>query len=363
MRLGRILLIVLLVAFVLAAFTWFSEPEAEVIAVDTAQVGEVEGASPIAHGLDLEPRDLVAARALWDQGELEAARSRLEAALPGAEYEGHLHVLLSVVCRRLGDADGAMEHGLDGVQLLSTIGQAHHVYARAIGLRMLKGGKLAAMRNLKPWREELRTSIDLDPTNMEARTEEFFFYAYLPGFLGGDAERALVLAEEARALDEPVGLSMKARALQQLDREDEAMTLLTSSLEGHPGNSTLLLALGNVHEAAEDWPAADAAYARIPDPPVDPNGWRGLYQRARLRTAEDRIVGEAEIALEHLDRFLAGAPRGEMTPRPADAHRSRGAAFEQLGNVAKARAAYETALALDPEHGGARKALDALGGD
>lgn len=362
MRILRPVLLLLLVGLVVTGLVvWFGEPKVSTVEVDTAVVSGEEGGRGIAHGLDIQPRDLAAAEELWGEDECSAARKRLEGALSGGPEDGAVHVLLSAICRRQGDADAALDHGLKGVELLPTVGRAHHVYARAITLQMASGGMLAAMRNLKPWREELRTAIELDPKNLEARGEEFFFYAYVPSAMGGDTERSLELAAEVEAIDPALGIGLRARALERMERREEGVALCEAALEERPGDATLLLALGNLHEAAEDWSAAEGAYARAGDAPKEINGWRVLYQRVRLRTTEGRIQGEAERALELLDLYAAGAPRAEMMPGPADLLRRRGLVLEALGRVGDARAAYEAALEENPEHEAAQKALEALG--
>lgn len=349
-----------LVVCVTSSVVWFSQPRAEVVEVDFSAVEQGEAPEAISHALELAPHNLSEARALWDAQELADARVRLEAALPGGEHEGALHVLLAVVCRRLHDTQGTMEHGLRGAQLLPLNGEAHHVYSRSITEQMRTGGRLAAIRNLGPWRDELRTAITLDPTLVEARAAEFFFFAYVPSLMGGNKQRALELAEEAGQYDETLGLSLQVRALAQLDREGEAQSLIEQGLEAFPRHPSLLLAQGDLYQRAEDWSAADETYARGPEQPQDENGWRLLYERIKLRTTPERLEGDAAAALNMLERYAAGAPRGDMMASPSDVQRQRGQAFELLARMDEARSAYERALELDPKNERAQKALDAL---
>ncbi|MDA1264050.1 MAG: tetratricopeptide repeat protein [Planctomycetota bacterium] len=357
MRLLKLALVGVVLLAITVSVVWFTQPKAQVVEVDTSQVSEEEGARKVIHALDVDPRTLEAARELWETEDLQAARDRLEGALPGGADEGALRLLLSVVCRRLGDAEAALEHGLRGVELWPTSGDAHYVYARAIALQMMTGGRISAMRNIGPWRKELRTAIELDPTNVDARSDEFLFFAYVPGL--GDVKHALTLADEVIPYDPIVGVSFRARALARLDRKEEALAEMQAALSTHPGNPKLLLALGQIHEAEKDWRQADEAYARLEEP-TDLDGWRILYQRARMRTTEGQLQGEAEAALGWLDAFLAASPRAEMMAGPADVHHRRGLALELLDRPQDARAAYQAALELDPDHKNATKALEAL---
>ncbi|HEY5799415.1 MAG TPA: serine hydrolase [Burkholderiaceae bacterium] len=82
-----------------------------------------------------------------------------------------------------------------------------------------------------------------------------------------------------------------------------------------------------------------------------------LYQSARIRI-EAKI--DAEQALAALDHYLT-LPREDGAIPVAAVWWRKGNALELMGKPADARRAYETALAADSKHEGARLALDKLG--
>ena len=359
MRKGCVLPIVVLLVGIIALIVYMKTPAARGVEVDTSSVSEQEGARSLGHGLEVSPRDLEQARGLWESGELTAARAALEGALPGGDAEGVLQVLLSEVCRRLKDDDAALEYGLRGAELLSTSGEAHYVYAKAVMMKAARN-PIFAPKYLGAMKTELRNAIELDVTNLEARAMEVFVYVMTPRLMGGDHDLALERAKEMEPFDRPYSLALCATVLEEMDRREDALRAVEDGLATHPNHARLLLTLARLHENDKDWAAADEVYAWAATPPESEQDWHALYKRARLRTSEGQIEGEAAKALELLDQYLAGAPRAEMIPSPADTQHLRGLALEQLDRPDQALAAYEAALEIDPEHRRATKALEAL---
>ncbi len=99
-----------------------------------------------------------------------------------------------------------------------------------------------------------------------------------------------------------------------------------------------------------DAKGAVRVFDRHPDHP------RSVYQGARVR-----VEGgfEQNKAIAQLDRYLRFDAAEQPLP-PAAAWWRKGAAYEQLGDLAKARASYTQSLALDPEFAKAKQALAML---
>ena len=65
--------------------------------------------------------------------------------------------------------------------------------------------------------------------------------------------------------------------------------------------------------------------------------------------------GQTERAIADLDEAI------RLDPRDAEAYLSRGSLYEELGNAAAARADYQSALKIVPDHPEAREALARVG--
>ena len=122
-----------------------------------------------------------AAQRAIDDGDFEGAQERLLELLETAESDGRCCVLLSRTSRELGHYGEALDYGLKAIQLLPEDAAAHYAYAEALAGKMMHGeSKLAAMMLLPKWKAELQTSIELDPSNTKARTEQLAFFTYMP---------------------------------------------------------------------------------------------------------------------------------------------------------------------------------------
>jgi len=317
----------------------------------------------------LYPASLEAARDMYEPAELEAAREALAGALAetpsGDPDEGVLHVLQSVVTRRLKDAEGALEHGRRGAELLPASGDAHHVYSRAIAEQMRVGGMMAAMKNMEPWLAELRTSIELDPTNVTARSEEIFFFGFVPKLLGGNPDLAKERLAGLATVDEPTALSLEATLVGHLEDPVAGCERGARAVAKYPEHTGLALTHGilleklakgteSPEENSSLCAQADGEFARAMGGERDGTYHRALYRRAQLRIEHEF---DLDTAQDLLDDYLADLPRGEMLASIGRIHWRKGQIHALQGDNDKARAAFAAALEFEPELAEATKAL------
>ncbi len=339
---------------------------------DRALAAEQEGSGVSVAREGLHPASLEAARELYDPTELEAAREALATALedarPGDADEGALHVLQSVVTRRLKDAEAALEHGRRGAELLPASGDAHHVYSRAIAEQMRTGGMMAAMKNMQPWLAELRASIELDPSNVTARSEEIFFLGFVPKMLGGNPDLAKERIGDLKAVDEPTALSLEATLVGHLEDPAAGCERGAAAIVKYPENAGLALThgillekLATTMELTDEKSAlctqADGEFVRAMGGERDGTYHRALYRRAQLRIDHEFDLDTAQSLL---DDYLADLPRGEMLASAGRVHWRKGQVHALQGSTETARAAFAQALELEPELAEAKKALEAL---
>ena len=108
---------------------------------------------------------------------------------------------------------------------------------------------------------------------------------------------------------------------------------------------------GDISERCLEFAAVDRMLARHPD------SRPALYALGRLAALSGQRTDEGVRALE---RYIAMGPPAPGSPSLAHAHYRLGGVHEQRGDRARARAAYETALKLDPGLEDATRALAAL---
>lgn len=150
----------------------------------------------------------------------------------------------------------------------------------------------------------------------------------------GDELKALFLGEDYR---EPLAAERYRRARKALDegRLDEARAAFRDAVSADPGYRTIYHNAGPVHEQAERWAEAEAAYREtlsLEDPVMTPQAFCGLGNCALGR----KEWLEAEGCFMKADAHLAEARLGLGLAR-----------FEQ-GRLEDAEAALKRAVELDP---------------
>jgi tetratricopeptide (TPR) repeat protein len=189
--------------------------------------------------------------------------------------------------------------------------------------------------------------------------------------------RALECLQPLLETDSPDAriLATAGRALNNLDRLDEAADALRRASEVEPQDADTLANLGHVLARLQDREGAEDAWQRALA--LAPDHLRSLRGLARL-CANSRRLAEAagharrvaELAPEDLDNWLnlaelcqfleepgnaeaAYRRAATLAPRRADVHLALGRLLYSGGDVEGAERAYARTLALESDHGGA----------
>jgi O-antigen ligase len=139
-------------------------------------------------------------------------------------------------------------------------------------------------------------------------------------------------------------------------RLEEAAGLIARAKPLAPGEARYLIVEGDIRRAAKDVAGAVERYRQAVDMA---SSWRGTRDsvEARERLAANLLeMGNATAALTEAQALVLEAP-GEPL-----AHVLLGVSYQATGNGDRARAAYETALRLDPTNRAAQAGRAALGG-
>ncbi len=308
--------------------------------------------TPAAAGPLDEARAHLAAR------RLDAARRLLEPKTESSADERARTMLLTRVCNELEDYECGSREGARATELSPESSEAHYLYAVALRIKMQKVSKIKAMFVVDDYKELLERALALDPRNLDAREEKIGFLIHAPGMVGGDRDRARAMIAELEPLDWRRAMEARASLEFQEQREDEAVRTLLLVLEKQPKDVECRWQLAFWYQGKQRYREADEHFAVLALNPDPAASLGALYQRARTR-----IVGkfEPERAVELLLRFIEAVPAGVAgLPSKSAAFWRLGNAYEQLQKSTDARAAYERALALDPQNADARKSLDNL---
>ena len=336
-------------------YRWTREPTTELVDAAGSEL-TVGPARARSDALWSDPVFAPAQQKLED-GDAQGAKELLIALLEQSERDGETCILLSRATRELGQVDEAVDYGLKAVALLPEEPRAHLAHSKALGLQLLGGGILSAAKGLPAWKKSVARVLELDPDNVEARTDQIYSYIMAPGLLGGDVEHAIELSKELMELDPARGRLTWAMAHIRREEPERAIAVCEAGVSEDPDAFELQAMLGALYAKEGRREEADRAYLAALRGPRDETYFRALHGRARMRLEGDY---ELDVALALLERFLRERPeRGWLTPR----HQilvEQGRVLVALGRPEEAREALEAALALKPGYDPALEAIQAL---
>ena len=300
---------------------------------------------------------LETAEVLVEDGQFSQALELLDRMDDGESFDdGRRLLVLARALNEVGDWRRAVEIGERVAEVLPRSSAARLQYAIALRNKMGEVGPFRAMASLGDYKRELAAALELDPANLDAVEERIGYLINAPGIAGGDKDEARRKIDELTEVDELRGLTMKGVLLQDLEDLEGSIAIFERVLEIEPARHQTRYSLGMALQDAERWEASDAQFERLLE--LD-SGSRyrlaALYQLGR-----SRILGrfDQQRAVEHFDDFLSErGVAGGGNPGRADALWRRGMALEQLGRASEAIDSYRLALADQPDHSQAKKAL------
>ena len=202
---------------------------------------------------------------------------------------------------------------------------------------------------------EYTRAVELDPTSIPAGEARLDFYLEAPGIAGGGVDKAMAEAARIRAISPYHGgfaqakIATKAKDWQSAEREYRSL------VHAYPDSSRPVVSLALLLQNQDRYPEAFAAIDERLG--LAPNDTLVLYQLGRTAALSGQELKRGEAALH---KFLALLAEGDTVSR-ANGHYRLGMIREKQGEVAGARAAYDSALALYPGYAdalAARKRLD-----
>lgn len=219
-----------------------------------------------------------------------------------------------------GNADGAVAAFERATELNPTTSDLQRQLGDAYGLAALKAGMLGKFGFAKKCKAAYEKAVALDPKNIDARWSLMEYCRQAPAIAGGGMSDAYAQAEEIRKLDASRG------------------RLALASL--YVAEKKMVEAFGLYDEALA----------------ANPNDYATLYGMGRLCAMTSQRLDQG---LDCLRQCLATTPPPGQ-PGPAPVNWRMGILLEKKGDKPGAKAAYEAAIAADPNFAQAREALKKL---
>ena len=235
------------------------------------------------------------------------------------------------------------------VTLDSTNALYHLWLGRIDGEKADRAGFLSAMGLAKKVRTEFERAVELDPSNVAARTDLAEFYLEAPGIVGGGKDKARAQAEAIGRLDPAAGHWVTGRLAERAKDEPSAEREYRAAIDASHGGARAWLNLAIFFRHANRLDEMEQALTTLESRPLDRP--ESLMDGASmlLRTNRNLALGEGLLR-----RYL----QSPVEAGPAfKAHYLLGQMLEKQGDRAGAAQEFRSALSLAHTYGPAREAL------
>lgn len=288
--------------------------------------------------------------ALIDARKYTEARAVLE---PLGKTDPQAAWYLGQIAMQQSDAGKAADWFETAVHLNPRSSVYYDWLGRAYGEQAQHASKLKLPFLAKKTKSAWDKSIELDPNNLDARSDMILYYLGAPGFLGGGKDKARAEAQEIKRRNPYRGAAAFIRVCSDANDkpclERELNFLITSFPDSAVGYSQLAIYYTNNKQYDKAFATIDTRLGLKPNDPA------GLYSYGRAASVSGMNLDRGEQAMKAY--IAAPIPMG---PPVANAHYRLGIILEKKGDKAGARTEYQAALRLDPALQDAKKALDAL---
>lgn len=261
------------------------------------------------------------ARTLYDERrypEAEAAFAARVAARPDDAEAHHYLGCLALARQQIPESLPHLERAADLVP--ANAEYQFHFGSAAVQQAGKLGMSFKALGLVRKGRVAMEKAVALDPGSATYRQALLEFYSQAPGIAGGGIDKAYAQAEALRPLD-PRAATFGTAGLKLREKKyAEAVALVEGLLEASPADYQALYFLGRI--AAEHGVALDRGVAAL--------------QTCLTLAPPPRMVGHASVNYR------------------------LGQALAKSGNASAARAAFEAALVIDPDHAGSRTELERM---
>ncbi len=265
----------------------------------------------------IAPDKIENVRSLLRDRKVAEAESAAKALVAANATDAEAHALLATARVAKDDADGAVTASEKAAQLAPASSEIQRLLGDTYGFAAQKAGMLSKIGWAKKCRAAYEKAVELDPANLTARSSLMGFYQMAPGVMGGGIDKATEQAAAIKKIDATRGR----------------------------------IAYATLYTGEKKYPEAFAALDEVLQ--AEPAHYAALFQFGRLAAISGERTDAGLVALKKCLTLTPppGAPGHEA------AHWRLGNLWEKKGDQTAARAAYQAALALNPNF---PQAIDSL---
>lgn len=297
-------------------------------------------------------QDLAAARELYTARRDAEAQAALEKIVAAAPQNHEAVYLLGRLAKRRRDWPTVVGFYERCVEIAPTAALYWADLGEAYGALAAKAGLFQQMSLARKCRNALEKAVALAPDELTYREGLIEFYEKAPSVAGGGRDRALAQAEAVATRDPFAGALLIGGIQARAHNATAAEKAYQQAAKLRPEADEPLAGLGLLYaddgRYAEAFAQFDALLIRRAD------NLAALYQLGRIAALSGERLEQGEAALR---RYLDAPAQPAGQPTKAHAQYRLGDILARRGQTAEARAAYKTALELDPK---LKPAADAL---
>jgi tetratricopeptide (TPR) repeat protein len=317
-------------------------------------LGAVRAAVPSAPATTPSNTPVVGVNELLSLGRVDDAIKALDLRLKNSPRDAQAFNLLSRSYFAMQKWDPAVEAGEKAVSIAPNNSEYHMWLGRAYAEKADHSSFVTAAQLTKKIRREFERAVELDASNVYARSDLAEFYIEAPAFMGGGKSKARREAEAIAQQDAATGHWLQARIAEKEQRLDQAEQEYKNAIQASGNQGSFWLNLASYykrqHRLNEMESAITSAIA------ADKKRPNVLFDAAQILFGAGRnFVGAANF----VRKYLASGPTVEEAPT-FQAHYLLGSILEKQGDKAGAAAEYKAALALASDYERARTALNRL---
>ena len=298
--------------------------------------------------------DLEEAIGLYETGEYKRAATLLSQLGRSSPEAPEIRLWLGKSYLKIRDWNGAVREMEKAVELEPSNALFHLWLGRACGARASHSVFFTAIRWAGRVLREFEAAVRLSPENLDPRFDLLDFYINAPGIVGGGKEKADTQAQAIAKLDPKKGFVARAMIFEKAKNWNLARKELTGATLAHPDDADAHKDLADFLLSRNDFGGAMKSARRALT-------LNCQSKRARLILAASAIRQRVDLeeAGEILRELAAGTLRDE-DPAFEEVYGWLGEFYLASGDKAKAREAFKSALAFNPEYEPAKTGVSRL---
>ena len=247
--------------------------------------------------------------------------------------------------------DDAVRWGERAVAAQPEDADYHLWLARAYGRKAGDSNPLAAASLARKARNEFERAVQLNPANVEARSDLSKYYTQAPAIMGGGLDKAREQATQASKYDAAEAHLILAQIAAKEKRYAEAETEFHNAIKQALNPANYWLELAEYYRLRG---RLDEVQTAVSTAASQPGKSAGIYFDA----ANELYLSGRDFpaAVQYLQKYLASGGLVEEAPA-FRAHYMLGEVYGKVGRSSEATSEYEASLALASGFDPARKAL------